>query len=189
MISFSPIRALSSHSCPSFFPGTNEAQAGTNEKIALKTGDERSISLVARNRSRGYGSPVAANSATDLGGSNSKRRNSAPITIAGAFFVPATMCYGGLCGSTFVCAGLRLPRSANPMQLATLICLAAERGGSKVNGATPMSTLIPSRIRAIAHRRMALSALRANSSLSVRLKRYNHHIAQARALEAQGGAQ
>ncbi|MDU8619150.1 hypothetical protein RYB67_11350 [Pseudomonas syringae] len=51
-----------------------------------------------------------------------------------------------------------------------------------------MTTLIPSKIRAIAHRRMALSALRANSSLSVRLKRYNHHMIQVRALEAQGGA-
>jgi len=44
-------------------------------------------------------------------------------------------------------------------------------------------------IRATAHRRMALSALRANSSLSVRLKRYNHHITQARTLEAQGAVQ
>lgn len=51
-----------------------------------------------------------------------------------------------------------------------------------------MTTLIPSKIRAIAHRRMALSALRANSSLSVRLKRYNDHMSQARALEAVGGA-
>lgn len=43
--------------------------------------------------------------------------------------------------------------------------------------------------RAQAHRKMALSALRANSSLSVRLKRYNHHMDQARALETQGGVQ
>jgi len=52
-----------------------------------------------------------------------------------------------------------------------------------------MTALIPSRIRALAHRKMALSALRANSSLSVRLARYNHHAKIARALEAQGGAQ
>jgi len=46
--------------------------------------------------------------------------------------------------------------------------------------------------RAAAHRAMALAALRANSSLSVRLKRYNHHQTIARdleAMEAQGGAQ
>ncbi len=52
-----------------------------------------------------------------------------------------------------------------------------------------MTALSPSRIRALAHRKMALSALRANSSLSVRLKRFNHHMDQARALEAQGGEQ
>ena len=46
----------------------------------------------------------------------------------------------------------------------------------------------PSQDKAIAHRKMALSALRANSSLSDRLMRYNHHMNQARALEAQGGA-
>lgn len=48
---------------------------------------------------------------------------------------------------------------------------------------------IPTRLRALAHRRMALSALRANSSLSVRLARYNHHAEIARVLEGQGGVQ
>ncbi|SFB58229.1 hypothetical protein [Azotobacter beijerinckii] len=41
------------------------------------------------------------------------------------------------------------------------------------------------RQRAAAHRAMALAALRADSSLSVRLSRYHHHIDLARALEAQ----
>ena len=39
--------------------------------------------------------------------------------------------------------------------------------------------------RAAAHRAMALSALRANSSLSVRLRRYNQHMERARAIEAE----
>lgn len=39
--------------------------------------------------------------------------------------------------------------------------------------------------RAAAHRAMALSALRADSSLSTRLKRYNHHMTVARTLEAE----
>lgn len=52
-----------------------------------------------------------------------------------------------------------------------------------------MHTLIPSKIRALAHRRMALSALRANTALSVRLKRYNTHMDCARALENAGGVQ
>jgi len=80
------------------------------------------------------------------------------------------------------------------MQLATLICLAAERGGSsEVNGATPMLTPTqdPSVLigKAAAHRCMALAALRANSSLSVRVKRYNHHVEIARSLEAQAVTQ
>ena len=157
----------------------------------LMISEEQSITFLASSRARRYGLPVAANSATDLGGSNSKRRNSAPITIAGAFFVPAFSCYGGLRRSTLGCAGFRLPRSANPVQLATLLCLAADWSGSnEVNGATPMKhALIPSAIRAFAHRRMALSALRANSSLSVRLARYNAHMAIVRTLESKGGVQ
>ncbi len=157
----------------------------------LIIGDEQSITFLASSRTRRYGLSVAANSATDLGGSNSKRRNSAPITIAGAFFAPAFSCYGGLRRSTLGCAGFRLPRSANPVQLATLLCLAAVRSGSnEVNGATSMKyALIPSAIRALAHRRMALSALRANSSLSVRLARYNTHMTIVRTLETSGGVQ
>lgn len=42
--------------------------------------------------------------------------------------------------------------------------------------------------RAAAHRKMALAALRSNSSLKNRLKRYNEHIATARQLEGKGGA-
>lgn len=49
--------------------------------------------------------------------------------------------------------------------------------------------LIPSKVRAFAHRRMALSALRANSSLSVRLARYNAHMAIVRTLETSGDVQ
>ncbi|MCP1466734.1 hypothetical protein J3D60_004559 [Pseudomonas sp. S3E17] len=51
-----------------------------------------------------------------------------------------------------------------------------------------MPALNPSAIRAFAQRRMALSALRANSSLSVRLARYNSHMAIARTLESAEGA-
>lgn len=41
------------------------------------------------------------------------------------------------------------------------------------------------RQRASAHRAMALTALHADSSLAVRLRRYNEHMAKARALAAQ----
>ena len=155
----------------------------------LMIGDERSITLVASNRARRYGSPVTANSVTGLGNPISKRRNSAPITIAGAFFVPAVKCYGGCAWEAFVPAGFLLPRFTN-LRTAATHSLGNERGSSSAEGATPMKhALIPSAIRAFAHRRMALSALRANSSLSVRLTRYNAHMAIARTLESAGGAQ
>lgn len=48
--------------------------------------------------------------------------------------------------------------------------------------------LNPSKIRAAAHRAMALAALRSTSSLAVRLNRYNHHRAIQRSLEAQANA-
>lgn len=38
--------------------------------------------------------------------------------------------------------------------------------------------------KAAAHRTMALAALHADSSVSVRLRRYNAHIAKARVLES-----
>lgn len=53
----------------------------------------------------------------------------------------------------------------------------------------PILTLNPFRTRAARYRAQALSALHADSSLSVRLKRYNAAMAKARALEAQGGGQ
>ncbi len=75
---------------------------------------------VASNLDARYCLPVAVNPANGLGGPNCTRRNSAPITIAGAFFVPAFLCYGGLRRSTLGCAGLLVRRSANPAQPATL---------------------------------------------------------------------
>ena len=132
---------------------------------------------------RVYSFPVAANSATGFDGPTNSRRTGAPIQIAGAFFVPAHPVYGGCAQDTFGCAGFLDSRSVNLRTAATLIRLTANRGSSSNQGASPMTTLIPSKIRAIAHRRMALSALRANSSLSVRLKRYNHHMTIVRSLE------
>jgi hypothetical protein len=69
--------------------------------------------------------------------------------------------------------------------------LVAGSGGSSAKGAVPMQhALNPSNTstHAAAFRAMAFAALRADSSLSVRLARYNHHMAKARALETVGGA-
>lgn len=51
----------------------------------------------------------------------------------------------------------------------------------------PLTLAPPSRrARANRHRRLALAALKLNSSLSIRLNRYRAHIAIARHLEASG---
>lgn len=157
---------------------------------ALKIRDERSIILVAGNCDARYGSPKSTvNPVVGFGRPSRYRRNSAPYTIAGAFFVPAVTLYGGCVQDTFGCAGFLYLRSTNLYTAATH-SFGRERGSSQSDtGATPMHALNPLKIRAYAHRRLALAALRADSSLATRLKRYNAAKAKARALEAQGGAQ
>ena len=138
---------------------------------------------------RGYIAPVAANSATGLGNPLNVRRNSAPITIAGAFFTPANPFYGGCAWEALVPAGFLTSRFTN-LRTAATHSLGNERGSSLITlGASPLHALNPSKIRAAAHRAMAIAALHADSSLATRLKRYNAAMAKARALETQGGAQ
>ncbi len=149
---------------------------------------------IATARTPVYRSPVAAKSANGFDGPSTYRRTGAPMTIAGAFFVPAYPVYGGCAWETFGSAGVLYARSVNLRTAATLIRLTANRGSSSHTGARPMKAqhaLSPSvkSGKAAAHRRMALAALHANSSLSTRLKRYNHHIEIARTLEAVGGVQ
>lgn len=137
-----------------------------------------------------YALSVVAKSATDFSRSNTQRRISAH-RIAGAFFVPGCCIYGSCARDTLRCAGFLCVRSANP-RTATTIRLAANCGSSESHkGATPMKLSLPLtfalRKRISAHKAMALAALNADSSLSVRLNRYNHHMSKARELEQQGG--
>ncbi|MGR6547432.1 hypothetical protein [Pseudomonas plecoglossicida] len=115
--------------------------------LALKNRDERSIFLVAGNRDARYGSPKSTvNPVVGFGDSNYLRRNSAPITIAGAFFMPAASCYGGCAWETFVSAGFLGYRFANLRTAATHNRLATVRGSSNTQGARPMHALNPSEI-------------------------------------------
>lgn len=158
--------------------------------LALKNRVGRSIFLVAGNRDARYGSPKSTvNPVVGRENPDSKRRNSAPISIAGAFFTPAVQLYGGRARADFGLAGFLLPRFLTPRTAATQSREKDGGSSSSAKGVPPMHALNPSRIRAYAHRRLALAALRANSSLSVRIARYNHHAEIARALEGQGGAQ
>lgn len=137
-----------------------------------------------------YRLPVAANSATGFCRLTNSRRTSVHIPKTDAFFVPEFSRYGGCAWDTFGCAGFLESRSANPRTAATQIRFAAKRGSSSTLGVSPMQfslTQNPSvnSGKAAAHRAMAMAALHADSSLSVRLKRYNQHMETARSLEAQ----
>lgn len=135
-----------------------------------------------------YGSSVTVNPVADLGRSRTSRRTSAHHPIAGAFFVPAASCYGGCAWDSFGGAGCLESRSANPRTAVTIPCLAASGDGSSTLGASPMKhTLNPSASHAAAWKARAFAALRGNSSLSVRLARYNEAMQRARALESVGG--
>jgi len=149
----------------------------------------RSLFPIANQHQRRYGSPVAANSATGFGDPIKQKAHKRPSPTAGAFFVSALSCYGGCAWETERSAGFLLPRFANPRTAATPNRLATIRGSSPAKGATPMQTTRNPSTHAAAWKARAFAALRANSSLSVRLRRYNEAMARARSLETVGGAQ
>ena len=151
--------------------------------------DERSISFLASINARRYGSLVAANSATGRRNPMSKRRNSAQITSAGVFFRLQFRVMAAVCGQASAWPGSFCPGIPTPRTAATQSRRKDRGSFSIAEGATTMTALNPSAIRAYAHRRMALSALRANSRLSTRLKRYSHHMSIARSLESAGSVQ
>lgn len=158
--------------------------------IILKTEYEWPKNLVADSRDARYGLPVAANSATGFGHPIIERRISATVSKAGAFFMPATSFFGGCAWGALERAGFLSSRLTNP-RTAAAHSFGHERGSSSTKGATHMKhALIPpaTSSKAAAHRAMAMAALRANSSISVRLARYNAHMAIVRSLES-GGAQ
>lgn len=137
---------------------------------------------------RMYCLPVAANSATGFGHSIKQKAHKRHQRTAGAFFVPAIRLYGGCVWEAFAPAGFLLPRLTNPRTAATH-SFGHERGGSSAKGAVPMQTTRNPSTHAAAWKARAFAALRANSSLSVRLRRYNEAMARARSLETVGGVQ
>ena len=138
-----------------------------------------------------YSALAGANSPADLGRSN-KLAHKRPKLIAGALFLPAMSLYGGCARDTHGCAGCQLARSANLRTAVVIPCLAASGDGFRLQVGAPFMrhtlTLSPSKARAAAYKAMAFAALYANSSLSVRLARYNAHMTKARSLEV-GGVQ
>ncbi|MDM9596953.1 MULTISPECIES: hypothetical protein [Pseudomonas] len=146
---------------------------------------------VASTPARMYRPPVAANSATGIGVLNSKA-DTPPLARFFCVRSTAMPLWAGRAGSI---------RAQQPLDCHANLhgsALHDWRHGSGVLDRNPRQksmtthhilTLNPSKARAAFHRACALAALHADSSLSVRLKRYNAAMAKARALEAQGGAQ
>lgn len=140
-----------------------------------------------------YSAPVAVNPASGCGSPNNTKAHRRHRPVAGAFFVPAISIYGGCAQGAFERAGFLCVRSSTPAYSRHPSC-GSDVGGSSHKGAVTMKhphALNPSAIQqhAAALKARAFAALHADSSLSVRLARYNAAMARARALEAQGGVQ
>ena len=128
-----------------------------------------------------YASRAGAKSSAGIDSPNTSRRTSALLDGA-CFASPLWVAVRG----SLRAAGFLECRSVNPRTVAHP-SIDSEPGDSSTLGVTPMK-LFPTRnpsARAAAHRAMAKSALFSDSSAAVRLKRYNHHIEKARALEAE----
>ena len=157
---------------------------------ALTIGDERSITFVASNRARRYGSPkVMAKSMIGCRNPTENLAHRRPHYDCWRLFLrPQLSVMAAVCGQASAWPGSKFPGIPTPRTAATQ-SRRKDRGSSEIQlGAPPMSALNPSKICAYAQRRLALAALRADSSLATRLKRYNAAMAKARALEAAGGA-
>ncbi|SEO32765.1 hypothetical protein SAMN04490369_10717 [Vreelandella aquamarina] len=139
---------------------------------------------------RRYASRAGAKSSAWFGDRIKTWRTSAHRET-GAFFASTVRVYGGCAWETAKSAGFQVSRFANLRTATPINCLATVGDGSTKLGDLPMASLsLPNLItrnfssRAAAHRAMAKAALFADSSARTRLKRYNHHIEKAEALEA-----
>ena len=160
-----------------------------SKQFMLHRKNPQAFSTVALSKYGRYSLRVAANSATGRRNPRISRRISAQITTAGVFFRPQLRVMAAVCGQASVWPGAYYPGIPTPCTAATQSRRKDGGGSSLKVGAHHMHALNPSKIRAAAHRAMALAALHANSSLATRLSRYNAHMSKARALETAGVAQ
>lgn len=136
----------------------------------------------------GYASMAGAKSSAGNLTPTYPRRISAPILTA-LFLCPSVMAAVRGQASAWpvpLDAGCEIPRTVASNENLT------SKGDSNIQGVPPMtasfrlSSLVTRNLssRIAAHKAMAKAALFADSSASVRLRKYNHHIEKARALEA-----
>lgn len=150
----------------------------------------RTFTTIAKLAHRRYRSWVAANSATGRRNPRISRRYSAQITTAGVFFRQQFSVMAAVCEQASAWSGAYYPDIPTSRTAAT-ISRRKDGGGSIKVGAVPMKHTPapnPSASNAAAWKARAMAALRADSSLSVRLARYNAAMARARQIEAAGVA-
>lgn len=140
---------------------------------------------VALPHMQGYIATVAANSATGRENPKSSRRTSAPSPLRGVFLRLQQCSMAAVCGRASALPVSLIPGILTPHTVATL---SREKDGSDSlnQGVTPVHNAQNPSVslsKAAAHRAMAMAALHADSSLSVRLKRYNTQMTIARTLE------
>jgi hypothetical protein len=135
----------------------------------------------------GYAQATTVNPVVDLGRSN--------VGDAQASIAPLQALF--LCPQIRVMAAVRgtpsgVPGYSNPVGQPAYSCHPSSLGRESWQlhiGVSPMNIPCSYKARANAHRAMARAALHANSSLAVRLRRFNYHMDKARALEVAGGVQ
>jgi len=146
------------------------------------------ICTVALSKNGRYSLGVAANSANGFGDPSTYRRTGAPYRLQALFLCPHSCFMAAVRGRPSGLPGSCMPGSPTRAQLPPEFVWRRSVAAPHIQELHQMHALNPSRIRAAAHRAMALAALHANSSLATRLSRYNAHMSKARALEAAGGA-
>lgn len=138
------------------------------------------LALPSRQR---YGSPVTVSPVTDLGRSDNLAHKR-PTRLQALFLRPHYRAMAAVRGTPSGVPGAKFP-VGQPAYSCLPNSLGRERWQLHIKlGASPMHTRNPS-THASAWKARALCALRSNSSLSVRLARYNAAMARVRALEAQ----
>lgn len=137
---------------------------------------------------RGYGSPVAVSPAAGLGRPIRPRRYSAHLCMQALFLCPSCCFMAGCVGTP---SGVPVPLDAgrptlrNPSPLPAwpqAVTVPQSKENHHMQHAPNPSAF---QQHAAAWRARAIAALHSNSSLSVRLARYNAAMARARSLEAQ----
>ena len=147
--------------------------------------DKVYIVVLASKHQSSYGYIVAANSAIGCASPTISRRTAPRKRFFCAHFMVGCA-WEAFAPAGFLDAGLAHPRTVRHPSCAS------DPANSKNQGVPPMQTLtLPlsvkiKRGRIAAHKAMAYAALRSNSSLNVRLARYNNHMNKARAIA--GGA-